>query len=288
MDRAEDLLFVISMVERGALQLLGPLPGTRPYRHRQAFWEEIEQLVTPANTLVERRGDAFCEDGLPEVVHPADAIGLSLGGAEAIARTRTESSTALLLCDAAEDFKRILPSLEGEQLTAAFHLLHALEQWRQSQFGGQIAVHDGTQTEEMGQDAAPAAMGGTEAEAAESPTEPCRLPPLPELYHDNMEPPTAKDAENPQTGGTKTTSHGGVWLGLRGTTESQANKLLGSLAHDLDGMVGESPVPADATLADDDTQMLPGGSYPFPKGGANTLSDGEGINCGSDEHEVDA
>ena len=96
--------------------------------HRQAFWEEIEQLVSPANVLVERRGDAFCEDGLPEVVHPADALGLARGGEEAMARTRTENSTALLLCDATEDFKRIVPSLEGEQLTAAFQLLHALEQ----------------------------------------------------------------------------------------------------------------------------------------------------------------
>ena len=110
MDRAEDLFFVIGMVERGALQLLEPLPGDvslsmlqgatqrLPHAvhmligardqalqghlqwHRPAFWEEIEQLVTPANSLVERRGDAFCEDGLPEVVHPADTIGLSVGG----------------------------------------------------------------------------------------------------------------------------------------------------------------------------------------------------------------
>ena len=110
MDRAEDLFFVIGMVERGALQLLEPLPGdvslsmlqgaTQRLQHaihmpigardqalqghlqwhRPAFWEETEQLVTPANSLVERRGDAFCEDGLPEMVHPADAIGLSMGG----------------------------------------------------------------------------------------------------------------------------------------------------------------------------------------------------------------
>ena len=227
--------------------------------HRPAFWEEIEQLVTPANSLVERRGDAFCEDGLPEVVHPADTIGLSVGGEEAVARTRTESSTALLLSDAAEDFKRIVPSLEGEQLTAAFQLLHALEQWRQSQFGGQIAVHDGTQTEEMGLEAAATSTEGGEAEAAEPQAESC----------------AAADT-TPQTGGTTATGRPGVWLGLRGTTESQANQLLGSLEPNLYDLVGEPTLPATATLADADTMELPGGPYLFPEGGANTLSDGEG------------
>ena len=179
MDRAEDLFFVIGMVERGALQLLEPLPGdisrsmlqgaTQRLQqavhmligardqalqghldwHRQAFWQEIEQLVSAANVLVERRGDAFCEDGLPEVVHPADALGLARGGEEAMARTCTESSTALLLCDATEDFKRIVPSLEGEQR-------------RQSQIGGQIAVHDGTQTEDPQAEARRAAGGECE------------------------------------------------------------------------------------------------------------------------------
>ncbi|CAE7572889.1 unnamed protein product [Symbiodinium microadriaticum] len=258
MDRAEDLFFVIGMVERGALQLLEPLPGDvslsmlqgatqrLPHAvhmligardqalqghlqwHRPAFWEEIEQLVTPANSLVERRGDAFCEDGLPEVVHPADTIGLS-------------------------DFKRIVPSLEGEQLTAAFQLLHALEQWRQSQFGGQIAVHDGTQTEEMGLETAATSTQGGEAEAAEPQAESCAA------------------EETPQTGGTAATGRPGMWLGLRGTTESQANQLLGSLETNLYDLVGEPTLPATATLADADTVELPGGPCPFPEGGIRDL-----------------
>ena len=168
------------------------------------------------------------------------------------------------------------PLSGGEQLTAAFQLLHALEQWRQSQFGGQIAVHNGTQTEEMGLEAAAATTGGTEAETAEPQAESYSPPPAPELYHESMEPTVAAKDENPQTGGTTATSRQGVWLGLRGTTESQANQLLGSLEQDLDDLVGESTLPTTATLADDDTMVLPGGPYPFPEGGANTLPDGEG------------
>ena len=128
----------------------------------------------------------------------------------------------------------------------------------------------------MGLEAAAATTGGTEAETAEPQAESYSPPPAPELYHESMEPTVAAKDENPQTGGTTATSRQGVWLGLRGTTESQANQLLGSLEQDLDDLVGESTLPTTATLADDDTMVLPGGPYPFPEGGANTLPDGEG------------
>ena len=156
MERAEDFFFLLAMVERGALQLLEPLPGdvqlsslqgatqrlqhvvhmlntARDHAmrgslhwHRAAFWQEILQLVTPANELIERRGDAFLNDD-ETMVHPSDCIGLSHGGEEAPARTRCESSAALLLCDAAEDFRRVMSTLVREQLQLAMHLMSALE-----------------------------------------------------------------------------------------------------------------------------------------------------------------
>ena len=66
-------------------------------------------------------GDAFLNDD-ETMVHRSDCIGLSHGGVEAPARTRCESSAALLLCDAAEDFRRVMPTLVREQLQLAMHL----------------------------------------------------------------------------------------------------------------------------------------------------------------------
>ena len=45
MDRAEDLLFVISMVERGALQLLGPLPGDVSLSMLQGATQRLQHAI---------------------------------------------------------------------------------------------------------------------------------------------------------------------------------------------------------------------------------------------------
>ena len=39
-----------------------------------------------------------------------------------------------------------MPTLVGEQVPLAAHLLHTIQAWQQSQFGGQLSVHEETQT----------------------------------------------------------------------------------------------------------------------------------------------
>ncbi|OLP87779.1 Cytosolic carboxypeptidase 4 [Symbiodinium microadriaticum] len=141
----------------------------------------------------------------------------------------------------------------------------------------QIAVHDGAQTEELAVDH-PADKGEDEPQAAGPEGEPHNgepeeAAPESELYHESMEP---MDTTEPPGERPTASSRKGVWLGLRGTTESQANKLLGSLEHDLDTMEGIPSLPAAATLDDEATTLLlPGEAHSFPEGGATTLPDGD-------------
>ena len=122
----------------------------------------------------------------------------------------------------------------------------------------------------------PADKGEDEPQAAGPEGEPHNgeeAAPESELYHESMEP---MDTTEPPGGRPTASSRKGVWLGLRGTTESQANKLLGSLEHDLDTMEGIPSLPAAATLDDEaPTLLLPGEAHSFPEGGATTLPDGD-------------
>ena len=115
----------------------------------------VLDLVQPGAILADKREEAFMTDdeGEDPTVHPADALALSEGAQEAAARTRQESSAALLLHDAAQDFRAVIPTLTGEALQLAVHLYDALDYWQQSQFGGAIAVHNGTQTESQNEQA---------------------------------------------------------------------------------------------------------------------------------------
>ena len=167
--------------------------------------------MQPGAMLADKREEAFMtdEEGVDPIAHPADTVALAAGAQEATARTRQESSAALLLHDAAQDFRAVIPTLEGEALQLAVHLYDALDYWQQSQFGGAIAVHNGTQTDLEGEDAdnlhRPLQQPGEYAGEA------------------------ATDKDTPlQNGGTNAASTR-KWKGLVGTTTSQADAALGSL-----------------------------------------------------------
>ena len=142
---AEDLFFLIAQLEAGALQLHEPLPGDIDIRSVQnaarqvqhtihllcsardqslaggnrwncpQFWRQIAELIEPAAIIVDRRGDAFADDGGEDLAHPADVAALAREVPEAPARTGQTSSAALLLRDAADDFRSVVPSMVGEQ-----------------------------------------------------------------------------------------------------------------------------------------------------------------------------
>ena len=172
--------------------------------------------------LADKREEAFMTDdeGEDPTVHPADTVALAAGAQEATARTRQESSAALLLHDTAQDFRAVIPTLEGEALQLAVHLYDALDYWQQSQFGGAIAVHNGTQTDQEGE-------GTGELHR------PLRQP---EERQGEAETDKDKPSREEVTGATSTRK----WRGLVGTTTSQAEAALGSL--DLTE-VGEATLP---------------------------------------------
>ena len=281
---AEDLFFLIAELEAGALQLHEPLPGdidirtvqnaARRVQHtihllcsardqslaggdkwnRPQFWREIAELVEPAALIIDRRGDAFADDDGVDLAHPADVAALAREVPEAPARTGQTSSAALLLRDAADDFRCIVPSMVGEQQILAVQLLQAVDYWFQAQFGGALAVHDGTQTDDMGDplqsqvgENRPPATTGAPAEV-ERPTvqqqsdsynsEPFTASEL-GLYEECMEP---LAASSQPAGGEDAgpMEHWRGWLGLQHTTASQAQAALGSL--DLDAL-GEPTLP---------------------------------------------
>ena len=64
--------------------------------------------------------------------------------------TRTTSSVAANteLLQYKPPFRMLVPSLVGDQVPIAVHLLHSIDAWQQSTFGGQISVQDNTQTDE--------------------------------------------------------------------------------------------------------------------------------------------
>ncbi|CAE7823403.1 ANKS1A, partial [Symbiodinium necroappetens] len=101
-------------------------------------------------------------------------------------------------------------------LQLAVHLYDALDYWQQSQFGGAIAVHNGTQTE-------------PEEEQAGTLQRPLR-----ERAEQEGE------ADEPQQRGKTNATATRKWRGLAGTTASQAEAVLGSL--DLTD-VGEATLP---------------------------------------------
>ena len=143
MERAEDLFFVIAMVERGVLQLMEPQPGdiqlsalqrgTQQLQHvvhvlinardlslrgnlqwhRADFWQNIMNLVTPPSVLIDRGGTPAARTRPTTWCTQLTALDFQNGGEEAPARTRCVSSAALLLCDAADDIRRIIPTLTG-------------------------------------------------------------------------------------------------------------------------------------------------------------------------------
>ncbi|CAE7494902.1 unnamed protein product, partial [Symbiodinium microadriaticum] len=256
--------------------------------NRPQFWREIAELIAPAATIADRRGDAFAEDEGEDLAHPADVAALAREVPEAPARTGQTSSAALLLRDAADDFRSIVPSMVGEQQILAVQLLQAVDYWFQAQFGGALAVHDGTQTDNMGETNLEASRGpGNEAQPAASaePGGPAQgaCPTMSEqgdsynsepftaselgLYQDCMEP-LAAPSEPAEGDGAGPMEHWRGWLGLQHTTESQAQAALGSL--DLDA-VGEPTLPmAPAGSSIDMSHASLGTTVPWnppPRGG---------------------
>ncbi|CAE7340697.1 unnamed protein product [Symbiodinium microadriaticum] len=314
---AEDLFFLMAELEAGALQLHEPLPGdidirtvqdaARRVQHtihllcsardqslaggdkwnRPQFWREIAELVEPAVLIIDRRGDAFADDDGADLAHPADVAVLAREVPEAPARTGQTSSAALLLRDAADDFRCIVPSMVGEQQTLAVQLLQAVDYWFQAQFGGALAVHDGTQTDDMGdplqshvgENRPPATTGELAGGPAEErPTvqqqedsynsEPFTASKL-GLYQECMEP---LAASSQPAGGEDAgpMEHWRGWLGLQHTTASQAEAALGSL--DLDAL-GEPTLPvAPASSLEQEVGSVLGhycAMAPTPAGGSN-------------------
>ncbi|CAE7455624.1 unnamed protein product, partial [Symbiodinium microadriaticum] len=112
-----------------AVPEISPSPAGGDKWNRPPFWHEIAELVEPGARIVDRRKNAFADDEGEDLAHPADVMALAQDTPEARARTGQGSSAALLLRDAADDFR-------------------CVDCWFQSQFGGALAVHDGTQTDE--------------------------------------------------------------------------------------------------------------------------------------------
>ncbi|CAE7944187.1 unnamed protein product [Symbiodinium sp. KB8] len=162
----QDLSYLIRVLEEGAVQLHEPMPaavsvqqlqwGTRCLQraimlltaaldsslrgdgcwNTPKLWGELRDLTTPAAVLLEQREDS--EDRQqrgassgsaegPRQVHPADVLQLAQGHEEGGPRTRTSSTAAQLLFEAAGEFRKLMPTLVDEQVPLAVQLLHAVE-----------------------------------------------------------------------------------------------------------------------------------------------------------------
>ena len=134
------------------------------------LWEQLRRNTAPAAYLLERRGEAFADD--PEACHrgvrqrlqeaprgstdPAphqpleNTTTADSGGHSAMAPTPTTATAFLLLHEAAQAFRGLVPQLGDNHATIATQLLHAVDHaWREVS-GEATAVHDLTQTLEAG------------------------------------------------------------------------------------------------------------------------------------------
>ncbi|CAE7634729.1 unnamed protein product [Symbiodinium necroappetens] len=262
----QDLSYLIRVLEEGAVQLHEPMPaavsvqqlqwGTRCLQraimlltaaldsslrgeccwNTPKLWGELRDLITPAAVLLEQRGDSEEQQQRgtssgsaegPRRVHPADVLQLAQGHEEGGPRTRTSSTAAQLLFEAAGEFRKLMPTLVDEQVPLAVQLLHAVEATQQALFGGVMAATEETQTEAGGDnDYIPIADGPCKEAGA---TTGANLEPggacAPALASDHQceDGETAATGVAPSHGGAP---HSGQWTALGGITSSQAQALM--------------------------------------------------------------
>ena len=101
---------------------ISPSPAGGDKWNRPPFWHEIAELVEPGARIVDRRKNAFADDEGEDLAHPADVMALAQDTPEARARTGQGSSAALLLRDAADDFRCVVLSMVGDQQILAVQL----------------------------------------------------------------------------------------------------------------------------------------------------------------------
>ena len=195
------------------------------------FLGEILDLVQPGAILADKREEAFMTDdeGEDPTVHPADALALAEGAQEAAARTRQESSAALLLHDAAQDFRAVIGG--GAAASRAPLRCAGLLATVPIRRGDRRAQrHPNSENEQAGDLHRPLRQQAERQGEAEE-----------------------AEGKPPQRGETDTTTTC-KWRGLAGATASQAEAVLGSL--DLND-VGEAPLPPGtvATLASQATTV---------------------------------
>ena len=133
------------------------------------LWEQLRHNTAPAAYLLERRGEAFADEPpahgravKPRVQDEArgstdpapaplqNAAEGSDGGNNAVVPTPSSTTAFLLLHEAAQAFRGLIPQLGDCHATIATQLLHAVDQAWQAVSGGAPVVQDLTDAAEAG------------------------------------------------------------------------------------------------------------------------------------------
>ena len=131
------------------------------------LWEQLRRNTAPAAYLLERRGEAFADeppahgrtvrqklqDEARGSTDPApaplqNAAESAGGGGNALVPTPSSTTAFLLLHEAAQAFRGLIPQLGDSHATIATQLLHAVDQAWYTVSGGAPAIQDLTVTVE--------------------------------------------------------------------------------------------------------------------------------------------
>ena len=154
------------------------------------LWEQLRRNTAPAAYHLERRGEAFADEPqthsrgvrprLQEAArgssdpapHPPleNTAAATSGEGSAMVPAPTTTTAFLLLHEAAQAFRGLIPQLGDGHATIATQLLHAVDHAWRAVSGEATAVHDLTQTLEAGdsQETVPALQGEQEADLGDA------------------------------------------------------------------------------------------------------------------------
>ncbi|CAE7305814.1 unnamed protein product [Symbiodinium sp. CCMP2592] len=130
------------MVEQGKSELKEEKAGLdshaldRAQTRLQKAYDMLDGVILP--TLLLEKTDK------PGETHPADVINLERGSKEWTSRTSTTMSSTMRLLEAAAELREAAAFMGDGDLAPVLAVLHALENWQQSLFGG--TVNEETQT----------------------------------------------------------------------------------------------------------------------------------------------
>ncbi|CAE7307905.1 MRL1 [Symbiodinium sp. CCMP2592] len=136
--------------------ILRTMGGDRQWNDLK-WWDALLDHLAPATLIAEQEGER-------QEAHPADVIALDKRDKEWTTRTSTTMSATMQLLEAAAELREAAAFMGDGDLAPVLAVLHAIEAWQNSLFGGMQAVSDETQTEpvpetDMGEQNAPHAAG---------------------------------------------------------------------------------------------------------------------------------